>query len=151
MRRKVVISVISILVVISISYFVAKRSDTSSEIQVISSDKVKNIDVECLSFLGKNKVIPLEVIDVASDDIIQIFKELKAINFPIYAASCKTARIRTYYGSISLHAYGAAIDVNYSLNPYYESVNKKMIPQRKEDREEDEQSIVSELKKIDLW
>ena len=149
MKEKIV-STICVLLVLSGIYLLVNHSSKPPEIQVISSDKIATIDVECISFSGKEKTISMNVIDVVSDDVIQIFEELKSINFPIYAASCKTARKLTYYGSISLHAYGAAIDINYSMNPYYETIKKKMIPDRNEDRAKDEQSIISELKKIDL-
>jgi len=148
MKEKIV-TIISVILVLSGSYLALKHSDHQAE--VISPDKIVTINVKCLSFDGKEKTISMEVLDVAFDDVIQIFKELKSIEFPIYAASCKTERIRkTDLGLITLHAYGAAIDVNYSINPYYETINNEMIPRRNRNREEDELSIVSELKKIDL-
>lgn len=149
MKEKI-ISTICVLLVLSGTYLLVNHSSKPPEIQVISSDKIATIDVECISFNGKEKTISMNVIDVVSDDVIQIFEELKSINFPIYVASCKTARMRTAYGSISLHAYGAAIDINYSLNPYYESTTGRIIPQRNPDRAKDEKSIISELRKIDL-
>ncbi len=153
MKEKIV-TVISVALVLSGSYLALKHPEKcvshQTEKPVISPDKIVTVDIKCLSFDEKEKTMSMEVIDVISDDVIQIFKELKSINFPIYVASCKTARTRTAYGSISLHAYGAAIDINYSLNPYYESTTGRIIPQRNPDREKDKQSMISELKRIDL-
>ncbi len=153
MKEKIV-TIISVALILSGSYLALKHPEKhinhQTEKPVISQDKVVTVDVKCLSFDGKEKTMSMEVMDVISDDVIQIFKELKSIKFPIYAASCKTMRTKTAYGSISLHAYGAAIDVNYSMNPYYEITSKKIIPQRNQDREEDKQSMILELKKIDL-
>ncbi len=153
MKEKI-ITVISVVLVLSGSYFALNHPEKLTNHQIeestISSDKVVTVGVKCMSFDGKEKTISMEVLDAVSEDVIQIFRELKSIEFPIYAASCKTTRTRTDSGSISLHAYGAAIDVNYSMNPYYESTNKKIIPQRNPNRKEDEQAVISELKKLDL-
>ena len=149
-----IVTIISISLVLFGSYLVlkhpGKHTSHQTEKPIISPNKIVTVDIKCVSFDGKEKTISMKVIDVISDDVIQIFNELKSIKFPIYAASCKTMRTKTDYGSISLHAYGAAIDVNYSMNPYYEITSKKIIPQRNQNREEDKQSIISELKKIDL-
>ena len=58
----------------------------SGEVHVISRDKIANVQVDRLSFLGKEEKAFLPVIDVTKDDVIQIFKELKHIKFPIYTA-----------------------------------------------------------------
>ena len=122
----------------------------SGEVHVISRDKIANVQVDRLSFLGKEEKASLPVIDVTKDDVIQIFKELKRIKFPIYTAHSYSPRGTRNGMRVSLHAYAAAIDLNYLMNPYFDAVEGIMIPGRSKNREKDKRDIVKQLKKISV-
>jgi hypothetical protein len=47
---------------------------------------------------------------------------------------------------LSMHAFGAAIDVNDLINPYFDAVKSVMIPARDADRERDRSAIIKALK-----
>lgn len=97
----------------------------------VSRDRIVHLSVECLSFSGEIKTLPIDVLDTIKDDVLEIFAELRAIKFPIYAISCYNPRnIRGRAEKISLHAYGAAIDINYLMNPYYDAPNNILISDR---------------------
>ncbi len=125
-------------------------SPLSGEVHVISQDKIVDVQVNRLSFLGKEEQVSLSVIDVAKDDVIRIFKELKHIKFPIYTACCYSPRFIRNERLISLHAYAAAIDLNYLMNPYFDAVEGIIIPERSKSRKKDESDIVNQLKKISV-
>lgn len=131
------------------------KSDLSSQYVVsetdsLVKDKTKLIEVKCLSFNGEEKSISIRVLDVMANDVVEIFKELKEMKFPIYTLSCYAPKTTVNKKKISLHAYAAAIDVNYLINPYYDVVEGKMIPNRKKDRLEDIKIITKELKAIKI-
>ncbi len=125
-------------------------SKLPEEVHVISQDKITNVKIERLSFSGKKEQTSLSVIDVAKNDIIQIFKELKHIKFPIYAVSSYFPRKTRNKRRVSLHAYAAAIDLNYLMNPHYDAVDGIMIPERSKNREKDKNDLIRELRKIKI-
>lgn len=128
----------------------ACNSEKSEFIEVISKDKISQINVMCLSFSGQNKELELNVLDVAKNDIKEIFSELYKANFPIYLASCLEKRTMRNGGRPSMHAYGAAIDINYLMNPHYDVINQNLRPGRKVNRDEDKALIESELLEVGL-
>lgn len=121
-----------------------------SETEKILHDKIKRIEVKCLSFNGEEKNISLDVIDVAANDVIEIFRELKKIRFPVYASSCYAPKTTVNGKKISLHAYAAAIDINYLMNPYFNVIKGVMIPTRNKDRYKDAETIKNELREIKI-
>lgn len=148
LKRLIKVSIISVLLVSCQS---SKDTVQSPEkVQVISPDKIVNVKVERLSFSGKNEQTSLFVIDVAKNDVLQIVKELKNIKFPIYAIFCYSPRKLRNKGRASLHAYAAAIDVNCLMNPYYDAVEKVIVPKRSKNQEKDKSDLTEELKKIKM-
>ena len=121
-----------------------------SETEKIIKNKIKRVDVEYLSFNGKKRSLQLDVIDVAANDVTEIFRELKKIRFPIYALSCYAPKTTVSGKKISLHAYAAAIDVNYIMNPYFNVPEGIMIPTRSKDRHKDAKIIKKELREINI-
>lgn len=119
-------------------------------IEAISQAKIVSVNVDCMSFAGIQKELHMRVMDVLSGDVQDIFKDLKAQEFPIYAASCFAPRTIINGDLPSLHAYGAAIDVNYLMNPYFNIVDNVFIPGRNKDREADKTSIKAGLEKLKL-
>lgn len=117
---------------------------------VISRDKISVVQVECLSFSGKEKSLLLEVLDVTKDDVLQIFRKLKEMRFPIYTSSCYSPRNTRNDKKISLHAYAAAIDVNYLMNPYYDEIKNVILPVRENNQNEDREAIISDLKEANI-
>ena len=116
----------------------------------ISRDKIVDVQVDRLSFLGKEEKVSLSVMDVTKDDVVQIFKELKHIKFPIYTVHSYFPRFTRNGMRISLHAYAAAIDLNYLMNPYFDAVEGIIIPERSKSREKDKKDIIKQLKKISI-
>lgn len=116
----------------------------------ISREKLSLFSVECISFTGAPKELPITVVDVAKDDVIEIFSTLKEKQFPIYTASSFAPREIRGGGKVSLHALGAAIDVNYLMNPSFNVIEGVMIPTRKKDRADDVETIRRELARIGI-
>ena len=114
----------------------------------IVREKTKLLEIRCLSFNGKDVSFPLKVIDVAANDVLKIFRKLKEMNFPIYALSCYAPRTTIRKQKLSLHAYASAIDLNYLVNPYYDVIERTMIPTRRNDKLEDRKIIEQELRSI---
>ena len=134
----------------SLDYSNAMISSSISETQAqntigISLEKLSTVNIECFSFLKTKKEISLTVVDVIVDDVIAISEKLCNIQFPIYAMSCHNARLIQGSSSISLHAYGCAIDINDYMNPCYDVLSGAMIPPRENDREKDATNIVHDL------
>lgn len=116
----------------------------------ISCEKLSPFSVECISFTGAPKELPITVVDVAKDDVVEIFSTLKKKQFPIYTASSFAPREIRGGGRVSLHALGAAIDVNYLMNPSFNVIEGVMIPTRKKDRADDAETIRRELAEIGI-
>lgn len=150
--KKVAGFVVGLLIITSVSATPQSNPLSKAECvarEAINRDRVVNFDVRCLSFSGKEKILPIKVIDVVKNDVEEIFQKLFEKKFPIYALSCYSPRtIRGSNERVSLHAYAAAIDLNYLMNPHYDVITGNMIPTRKANREEDKRTIVKELKSI---
>ena len=123
-----------------------------SALEAINRERVAHLDIECISFTGESKTLPLNVLDTVKDDVVEIFKCLGrgGVKFPIYTMSCYAPRDIRGGGFISLHAYAAAIDINYLMNPHYNVINHAIIPGRYEDRKKDEEEIVRGLRSINI-
>jgi hypothetical protein len=121
---------------------------TVDDVKKAMADRTAAFGVRCLNFADdETKIIPLVTMDVCKSSVEQIFEELLENRFPIYAASCYEPRAIIDNSIPSLHAFGLAIDVNYLMNPYFNIISGRMIPQRLEDREEDRAAIEEELRK----
>ena len=117
-------------------------------VEAIDRSRIKEVTVECLGFDDSTKKITFGVMDVVSESAKCIFRDLFDERFPIYTASCFAPREVRSGSLISMHAYGAAIDINYLMNPYFDAVEFSMIPERLKDRKEDEESIRKGLASI---
>ena len=121
-----------------------------TDVDIVSQDKLTTIEIEYLSFSGEEKCLSLEVLDVLKDDISQIFQKLKKRRFPIYALTCFFPKNIGNGNRSSLHAYAAAIDINYLMNPHYDAVEGTIIPSRRKDRKKDRETIINGLKEINI-
>ncbi len=124
-------------------------ASSSAAIEALNRSRVAHLDIECVSFCGTVKTLPVNVLDTVQEDVVQIFSELKRREFPIYAISCFAPRNIRSGGVISLHAYAAAIDLNYIMNPHYDVLHPEgIIPGRSRNREEDIAGIIADLESI---
>jgi len=114
---------------------------------VIDANRIVDVDVECHTFDGSTKTIQLKVLDVTIDSVKKIFSELFKNNFPIYDACCYENRNIVNGATSSLHAYGAAIDINGYINPYYnvQRGTSSILPKRFVNRTKDEKEIRAAL------
>ena len=109
-------------------------------------NKIVSTQVICHSFDDSIKSIELNVMNVLKNDVEEIFNELFEINFPIYMASgFIESRSITEGTQISLHSYGAAIDINELINPYFNIQTMKMDLERNSDRDKDLKLITANL------
>lgn len=85
--------------------------------------------------------------NILKNDVEEIFNELFEINFPIYimVSGFIESRSITEGTQISLHSYGAAIDINELINPYFNIQTMKMDPERSSDRDKDLKLITANL------
>ena len=116
---------------------------------VIDESRITKISVECHAFDDSIQTLQLEVLDVTVDSVKKAFGELFYNNFPIYMITGYENRLMTDNDTkISLHAYGAAIDINYHINPYYNVLKgtSSIEPKRFTNRTKDEEKIISFLK-----
>lgn len=120
---------------------------SSSLLEIDSgTNKIVSMQVICHSFDGGTKKITLKVMNVLKNDVEEIFNELFEINFPIYMASgFIESRSITEGTKMSLHSYGAAIDINELINPYFNIQTMKMDPERSSDRTKDLELITANL------
>lgn len=118
--------------------------------EAIDSSRITTVTIKCVAFDESTKHISFGVMDTVSNDTIQIFETLYEQNFPIYTASCFAPREVIGGSFVSMHAYGAAIDINYLMNPYFNVPNFSIIPGRAKDRTEDERSIREDLSSIGI-
>jgi hypothetical protein len=115
---------------------------------VVDESRITKIDVKCRTFDNSVKNISLKVLDVTANSVKRAFNRLYRSNFPVYVASCYSNRfIRNNPAFPSIHAYGAAIDINYHLNPYFNVLrgSNSIIPKRYIDREWDEERLINAL------
>lgn len=148
MNLKKIVKMVVVSVLLVSCQKPTNNSHSEKEIEVISRDKIAIAEVEHISFSGDKKTTGLPVLDVTKDDVLQIFKELENIKFPIYATSSYAPRKTRDGRRVSLHAYAAAIDVNYLMNPYFDARSGIMIPIRNKDREKDKHDLIRKLKGI---
>lgn len=80
------------------------------------NERLVTVEMDCFTFDGKTRRISIQVLDTLSSSAKKIFEELHKKRFPIYIISCYKWRPLTEGKTLSLHAYGAAIDVNYVFN-----------------------------------
>lgn len=85
--------------------------------------------------------------NILKNDVEEIFNELFEINFPIYimVSGFIESRSITEGTKMSLHSYGAAIDINELINPYFNIQTMKMDPERSSDRDKDLKLITANL------
>ena len=116
---------------------------------VIDESRIVEIPIECRAFDDSIQTIKLKVLDVTVDNVKKIFSELFHNNFPIYDAHGYENRLIVNDDTkVSLHAYGAAIDLNTQINPYYNVLKgtSSIEPKRFTNRNKDEEKIISFLK-----
>jgi hypothetical protein len=105
------------------------------------------IEVKCHTFNNSIRNHKLKVLDVTAPSIQKIYDELYKNAFPIYFTTGYENRVITNGSKPSLHAYGAAIDINEHINPYIDIIKgvSSIEPKRFTDREEDEKNLRSVL------
>jgi hypothetical protein len=114
----------------------------SSAPSVIPENRIAELEVECHTFNSSTKKIKLQVLDVTANSVKKIFDDLFKNNFPIYYTSGYENRVTVDGSMVSLHAYGAAIDINEYINPYFKvsqglsSIDPKRYPNKTEDEEQ---------------
>lgn len=81
-NKKILIFFACVFLIFFARYFFPPSENIQEEKFVISDDKIVQVEVEYLSFSGEEKTLPIYVMDVLADDVVQIFKELKKIQFP---------------------------------------------------------------------
>lgn len=115
----------------------------------IAPDRLVEIQVPCYTFSGATKNHCLQVLDVIADSVKKIFAELFKNNFPIYYTYIYQNRLITDGNTVSLHAYGAAIDINEYLNPYVKvTKNLSIDPQRYSNQIEDDKQLRNYLQRL---
>lgn len=121
-----------------------------SKPSVIDESRITQINIRYRAFDNSVKTSQLKVLDVTANSVKRAFNALLRNNFPIYAASGYANRAVVNDTKPSLHAYGAAIDINYHINPYYNVLQGRssIIPGRCVDRDQDqdEEKMSSALK-----
>lgn len=117
-------------------------------VSVIDESRIIRINIAYNTLNDRIKIIPLNILDVTALSAQKIFAELLAQNFPIYSIDGYSSRFIVNDSLPSLHAYGAAIDVNEYMNPYYNVFEGRrgIIPERFTDRVKDEAKIREDLK-----
>jgi len=79
--------------------------------------------------------ITVKTFDVFAESLETAFKELSELDeqfaLPIYCASCYVDRNIANTTIPSKHSFGAAIDINYYMNPSFNIMNNVMIPERR--------------------
>jgi hypothetical protein len=68
------------------------------------------------------------VLDTCENSIKRLFRELSNRKFHLINCSCYYSRYVVGTKTPSLHAYAAAIDVNPVQNPYFDAMNRTLIP-----------------------
>ena len=115
---------------------------TDLDAPIIDPNRIIEVEVDCHTFNNTTKKIKVKVLDVTANSVKKIFDELFENRFPIYAAIGYENRKITNGSMASLHAFGAAIDVNEHMNPYYDapkgrsSINPKRLLDKRKDKKE---------------
>jgi hypothetical protein len=103
----------------------------------ITIDRLKLVDIKHYDFFEKITSGQIIVLDKIANSVVKIFEELFALKFPIHSvktieefggndylsmeennSSCFNFRNIPSVGIISIHSYGAAIDINPVQNPF---------------------------------
>ena len=111
----------------------------NDKISPIGIDRLRLLTIKYFDFDGKENIGQMVVLDACADEVLEIFKELYKVKFPINKiclmhtyngddnasmddnnTSCHNCRDIAGKKTISLHAYGAAIDINPIQNPFVE-------------------------------
>ncbi len=119
---------------------------------VVSEERIVDVEIRCRTFNNSNRTMRVKVLDVIAPSVRKIFKKLYRRQFPIYAVGCYVNRNIVGSSEVSLHAYGAAIDVNDYHNPFYNALrgSYSIIPTRSLDRFKDQESISKALAKAEV-
>lgn len=130
------------------AFFFKETPKVENKAEIVSdySHRITRIEVPCLGFDGKVRNRLLLVLDVLKEEVKDIFAELFMLGFPIYVIYGFAARHVRNASSTSLHAYGAAIDINVFMNPYFDAVKLSFFPMRFANREKDRLEIIKGLK-----
>lgn len=141
-----IIPLLSVLFFGALFFKGAPKVENKSGIVPDYSHRITRIEVPCLGFDGKVRNRFLLVLDVLKEEVRNIFSELFMVGFPIYVIYGFAARQIRNAASTSLHAYGAAIDINVFMNPYFDAVKLSFLPMRFANREKDRLEIIKGLK-----
>lgn len=103
------------------------RCDNKACVTSLGEHKIVDVEIPVRNFKGiqeaKFSTLSIKTLDLWADDVKSIFEELALLEgmneLPIYWASCYNDRNIAGTNTLSKHAYGAAIDVNYYMNPRY--------------------------------
>ena len=100
---------------------------------VIDESRLVAVSVDLEGMIDdRAKTKKVYLLDTYQESLKNIIKELQEEHFPIYEVSCYANRPKRGSNAISLHAYSAAVDINYFLNPYFDVLTKNIIPARSE-------------------
>jgi hypothetical protein len=138
----------TLLITIAVLLSACHRETPLPAPSVVDESRIVEIEVKCRAFDDSTKIIKLRVLDVTAKSAEELFHELFEKRFPIYSAYGYSNRNITGGNMPSLHAYGAAIDINEHINPYFD-VSKGtsgVIPKRLVDHAKDEKELRESLK-----
>ncbi|GHU12495.1 hypothetical protein FACS189449_06240 [Alphaproteobacteria bacterium] len=116
------------------------------QIEQATAGRIVSVKVTVWTFTNETREINIDVLDVCADSVRKIFWWLFKIRFPVYRASGHDPRLIVRGTKPSLHASGLAVDVNDTMNPYYDAVEHVIIPERLADRGADRKRIEGELR-----
>jgi hypothetical protein len=103
---------------------------------LIDESRLRKIVVDCERLDGTSYKQNVITLDIYEDSICKIIEELQYSHFPIYSISCYSNRNTTSSNKKTMHAYSAAIDINYIQNPYFDAVNGTILPSPSETTQE---------------
>ena len=112
------------------------RCDNKAYVTSLGEHKIVDVEIPVRNFEGiqeaKFSTLKIRVLDTSVDSVKSIFEELSLLEgvdeLPIYCTSCYNGRNIAGTNTLSKHAYGAAIDVYYYMNPHADIINNKMTP-----------------------
>ena len=96
---------------------------------VVDKSRLVLVDVDLKDMVeDKSTKEKVCVLDTYQNSILNIIKELRAENFPIYEIACYSNRNIRGSNTLSLHAYASAIDLNEYQNPSFDAVLDCKVP-----------------------
>ena len=124
-----------------------KKTGVISATSPVQCDRLKNVNFAYFNFSGKEKKKGrVVVLDAVAPHVVNIFTSLHALKFPLDQAvpmefykgddlismeknntSAFNYRVIAGQKSVSLHGYGAAIDINPVQNPFLEILPSNMV------------------------